>query len=175
MYDADIELTYNRHRYYDAEDGRYISVDPLGFLSNENNFYSYVDDTNLEIDSSGLAKSKAYKNAWNKARRNYWKKEAKNASSKPPRRYSETNINRMKRGLAPQMKVKVWSHKREQFEIKNVSMELEHTHLKQRGGSLKAHQEWNLTKTTPWGHDSMDAYRHTGYDVKQIIKTTGQF
>ncbi len=54
-------------------------------------------------------------------------------------------------------------------------MELEHIYLKQRGGSLKAHEEWNLTKTTPWGHDAMDPYRHTGYDLIEISKGVGRF
>lgn len=174
-YDDEIELAYNRYRYYSSDTGTYISIDPIGLLSGENNFYSYVDDPNLEIDGSGLAKSAAYKNAWNKARRDFWKKEAKNASTASPRKYSDTNIERMKKGLAPQMKVEVWSYKRQQFEIKNVSMELEHTHLKQRGGSLKAHEEWNLTKTTPWGHEAMDPYRHTGYSLERVIEGTGSF
>ncbi|WP_232125585.1 RHS repeat-associated core domain-containing protein [Tenacibaculum finnmarkense] len=53
-YDAEIELAYNRFRYYDPEDGRYISVDPIGLLSGEPNLYSYVDNTNAEIDVFGL-------------------------------------------------------------------------------------------------------------------------
>ncbi|MCG8857663.1 hypothetical protein G1L11_12565, partial [Tenacibaculum finnmarkense] len=53
-YDAEIELAYNRFRYYDPEDGRYISQDPIGLLSGEDNFYSYVNDPNEEIDILGL-------------------------------------------------------------------------------------------------------------------------
>ncbi|GAA3508857.1 DUF6531 domain-containing protein [Aquimarina addita] len=58
-YDPEIELAYNRFRYYDPEDGRYISVDPIGLLSGEFNFYSYVDDPNGWIDVFGLV-SKIY-------------------------------------------------------------------------------------------------------------------
>ena len=35
--------------------------------------------------------------------------------------------------------------------VVSVSMELEHTYLKQRGKSFKAHEFWNLTEATPWG------------------------
>ncbi|WP_240348741.1 RHS repeat-associated core domain-containing protein [Pectobacterium parmentieri] len=30
MYDAETEFYYNRHRYYDAESGQYLSPDPIG-------------------------------------------------------------------------------------------------------------------------------------------------
>ncbi|WP_452231755.1 RHS repeat domain-containing protein [Lacinutrix sp. MEBiC02595] len=53
-YDAEIELAYNRFRYYDPEDGRYISQDPIGLLSGEYNLYSYVGDTNSLLDILGL-------------------------------------------------------------------------------------------------------------------------
>ena len=54
-YDAEIELAYNRFRYYDVEDGRYISQDPIGLLSGEFGFYNYVEDINQLIDPFGLA------------------------------------------------------------------------------------------------------------------------
>jgi len=57
-YDAEIELAYNRFRYYDPEDGRYISQDPIGLLSKELGFYNYVDDSNNFTDVFGLAKQK---------------------------------------------------------------------------------------------------------------------
>ncbi len=53
--DNEIELAYNRFRYYDVEDGRYISQDPIGLHSGELNFYAYVEDINLWVDSYGLA------------------------------------------------------------------------------------------------------------------------
>ena len=49
-YDQEIELAYNRFRYYDPEDGRYISVDPIGLMSGEFGLYNYVDDPNRWID-----------------------------------------------------------------------------------------------------------------------------
>ncbi|WCC41203.1 DUF4329 domain-containing protein (plasmid) [Tenacibaculum finnmarkense] len=58
-YDDEIELAYNRFRYYNPDDGRYISQDPIGLLSGEFAFYNYVGDTNTGIDAFGL-KSKTY-------------------------------------------------------------------------------------------------------------------
>ena len=59
-YDAEIELAYNRFRYYDVEDGRYISQDPIGLHSRELGFYNYVEDTNKWVDRLGLAKGGVY-------------------------------------------------------------------------------------------------------------------
>ncbi|MFL0107385.1 RHS repeat domain-containing protein [Tenacibaculum maritimum] len=58
-YDKEIELAYNRFRYYDPDDGRYISKDPIGLLSGEYGFYNYVGDSNGWIDVFGLDCSKA--------------------------------------------------------------------------------------------------------------------
>ncbi|MFL0092923.1 RHS repeat-associated core domain-containing protein [Tenacibaculum maritimum] len=52
-YDKEIELAYNRFRYYDPDDGRYISKDPIG-LEGGANFYAYVSDVNSFVDSLGL-------------------------------------------------------------------------------------------------------------------------
>ena len=54
-YDSEVELCYNRFRYYHPETGRYISEDPIGFLSGEPNFFAYVSDTNAWVDLLGLA------------------------------------------------------------------------------------------------------------------------
>ena len=56
-YDAEIELAYNRFKYYDPEDGRYISQDPIGLRSGQYNLYSYVGDPNGYIDVFGLLKT----------------------------------------------------------------------------------------------------------------------
>ncbi|CAA0149446.1 RHS repeat-associated core domain-containing protein [Tenacibaculum maritimum] len=53
-YDKEIELAYNRFRYYDPDDGRYISKDPIGLLSGEYGFYNYVEDSNGWVDPFGL-------------------------------------------------------------------------------------------------------------------------
>jgi len=56
-YDKEINLAYNRFRYYSPEDGRYISRDPIGLNSGEYGLYNYVGDPNGWIDVFGLAKS----------------------------------------------------------------------------------------------------------------------
>ena len=48
-------MCYNRFRYYHPETGRYISEDPIGFLSGEPNFFAYVSDTNAWVDLLGLS------------------------------------------------------------------------------------------------------------------------
>ncbi|CAM4077027.1 RHS repeat-associated core domain-containing protein [Flavobacterium branchiophilum] len=53
-YDSEIELAYNRFRYYDVEDGKYISQDPIGLMGGMI-FYGYVDDVNTFIDVFGLS------------------------------------------------------------------------------------------------------------------------
>ena len=52
-FDNEIELAYNRFRYYDPEDGVYISQDPIGLLGGAT-FYTYPHDTNEWIDPFGL-------------------------------------------------------------------------------------------------------------------------
>ncbi|WP_157926284.1 RHS repeat domain-containing protein [Tenacibaculum maritimum] len=54
VYDDDIQLCYNRFRWYDDLDGRYIAKDPIGLLSGEYGFYNYVGDSNGWIDVFGL-------------------------------------------------------------------------------------------------------------------------
>lgn len=52
-WDAEIELCYNRFRYYDVESGGYISKDPIG-LNGGMALYGYVIDTTRWIDPLGL-------------------------------------------------------------------------------------------------------------------------
>lgn len=61
--------------------------------------------------------------------------------------------------------------------VVSVSMELEHTYLKQRGKSFKAHEFWNLTEATTWGHASMDKYRYISkkYKIIKVIKGMSTF
>ncbi len=55
-HDTEIDLYYNRYRYYSAESGAYISQDPIGLFSGEPNFYAYVHNINTWIDPLGLNK-----------------------------------------------------------------------------------------------------------------------
>jgi len=52
-YDSEVELCYNRFRYYHPETGRYISEDPIKLLGGFNVF-AYVGDTNWWLDVLGL-------------------------------------------------------------------------------------------------------------------------
>ncbi|WP_317172540.1 RHS repeat domain-containing protein [Flavobacterium columnare] len=57
-YDHDIELAYNRFRYYNPETGNYISQDPIGLEGNNPNFYAYTHDPNSHVDIFGLSECK---------------------------------------------------------------------------------------------------------------------
>ena len=52
-YDSEVELCYNRFRYYHPETGRYISEDPIKLLGGFNVF-AYVGDSNAWVDVLGL-------------------------------------------------------------------------------------------------------------------------
>jgi RHS repeat-associated protein len=52
--DVETGLYYNRFRYYDGEQGNYISQDPIG-LKGGKQFYGYVKDANSYIDTLGLS------------------------------------------------------------------------------------------------------------------------
>ncbi len=52
-YDAETELHYNRHRYYDPQTARFIHQDPIGLEGGENN-YQYATNPIAWIDPFGL-------------------------------------------------------------------------------------------------------------------------
>ncbi|PWD65359.1 hypothetical protein DF215_21520 [Pectobacterium versatile] len=56
LYDAETGLYYNRHRYYDAESGQYLSPDPIG-LGGGIRPQSYVTNPLEFCDPLGLARS----------------------------------------------------------------------------------------------------------------------
>jgi RHS repeat-associated core domain protein len=53
--DEETGLYYNRHRYYSADTGTFISQDPIG-LQGGMQLYAYVHDTNSWVDIFGLSK-----------------------------------------------------------------------------------------------------------------------
>ncbi|MDO8334625.1 MAG: RHS repeat-associated core domain-containing protein [Nitrosomonas sp.] len=53
-YDEEVELTYNRFRYYDSTIGSFICQDPIS-LAGGLNLYAYVKNSILFIDPFGLA------------------------------------------------------------------------------------------------------------------------
>ncbi|RZK34721.1 MAG: hypothetical protein EOO61_13110 [Hymenobacter sp.] len=54
--DSETGLSYNRYRYYDPDDGRYLIQDPIGLLAGLNS-YSYSANPTGWNDPLGLAKS----------------------------------------------------------------------------------------------------------------------
>jgi RHS repeat-associated protein len=57
-WDPEVGLYYYRARYYDPEVGRFLSEDPLGFSSDDTNFYAYVSNgPTSAVDPDGLLKS----------------------------------------------------------------------------------------------------------------------
>jgi len=57
VFDAETGLFYNRHRYYDAETGRYLSEDPIG-LAGGTELFGYVPDPLVWEDPFGLKRCK---------------------------------------------------------------------------------------------------------------------
>ncbi|WP_083817079.1 RHS repeat-associated core domain-containing protein [Halomonas sp. TD01] len=53
-HDEESGLHYNRHRYYDPKQGRYISQDPIGF-NGGTNLYGYVTNQTGMVDPLGLS------------------------------------------------------------------------------------------------------------------------
>jgi RHS repeat-associated protein len=53
--DEETGLAYNRFRYYDGEQGNYISQDPIGLAGGNPTLYGYVKDSNHWVDPGGLA------------------------------------------------------------------------------------------------------------------------
>ncbi|GAA6623079.1 putative Ig domain-containing protein [Scytonema sp. NUACC26] len=60
-FDSETGLYYNRARYYDANLGRFISQDPIGFGGEDSNLYRYVSNNPVNaIDPSGLIAALEY-------------------------------------------------------------------------------------------------------------------
>ena len=55
MLDRETGLAYNRFRYYDPEQGNYISQDPIGLAGGNPTLYAYVGDPSGWLDVFGLA------------------------------------------------------------------------------------------------------------------------
>ncbi|WLH88181.1 DUF6531 domain-containing protein [Pseudomonas sp. FP453] len=171
--DREMGLHFNTFRFFDPEVGRFTTPDPVGLMGGLN-LFQYAPNPIGWADPWGWT-------CWGTARKNHWKEGARTALSG---KYSTKNLSRMSEGKAPRMKVEVrYRDSARNRRLKrvgekrviDVSMELNHQHIPQRSGSKIAHEDWNLTRTTPWGHESMDKYRHTGWDVVRVIKTTGQW
>ena len=171
--DWETGLHFNTFRFYDPDVGRFTTPDPIG-LAGGINLYQYAPNPLGWTDPWGWK-------CWGTARKGIWKDAAAKA---PPGKYSPRNLARMSEGKAPRMRVEVRyrdSARNRRLgrvgktKVIDVPMELNHQYIPQRARSNVAHEEWNLTKATPWGHESMDKYRHTGWDLVRVVKTTGQW
>ena len=159
-------LHYNRFRYYDPKVGRYIHQDPIGLFGGYN-FYQYAPNPSEWVDPFGLS-------CWAAAKKEYWMDKAKKKLLHSTGKYSPANIARMRAGDPPQFRALIRLKNGDEVE-KNISIELHHTYLPQRCGSKKAHEAWNLTEATPWGHAAMDKYRHPQGELVKILKGTNSF
>ena len=81
--------------------------------------------------------------SWSTVKSRYWKNEALNHASD----YTQSNVDRMAKGLAPQVSLNG----------KMYSMELHHINPRRLGGSNSYD---NLLKVTPWKHAEIDPFRH---------------
>lgn len=141
---------------------RFINQDPIG-LAGGNNLYRYAANPLTWIDPWGWA-------CWSTERKNYWKAVGQNESKSPTGLYSASNINEMLAGRAPKMTVEVMNRTTGQISTKNVGLELHHTNIPQRVGGAGVHAPSNLSELTPWQHEAVDPYRHTGEDLLRVIK-----
>lgn len=53
-FDEEIELCYNRFRYYSPDEGMYLSQDPIRLAGENPTMYAYVRDVNSWVDEFGL-------------------------------------------------------------------------------------------------------------------------
>jgi len=59
-WDKDVGLQYNRARWYDPAQGRWLSQDPIGFSAGDVNWYRYVgNEATRAVDPTGLKKTVA--------------------------------------------------------------------------------------------------------------------
>ena len=88
--------------------------------------------------------------------------------------YSPYNMQRLASGKPPQMKVMVYVNKTGATEIRTVSMEVHHI-KPQRVGGPDIHDTINLQMVSPWEHELVDQYRHTGYKLLEVIQGVDTF
>lgn len=59
-FDAETGLYYHRNRYYDADAGRYLSMDPTGFDGGDVNLYRYVGNNPVNLTDPYGLRSKSF-------------------------------------------------------------------------------------------------------------------
>ncbi len=68
------------------------------------------------------------------------------------------------------MTVEVVNRKTGAISTKDVAMELHYTTIPQHVGGSGVHAPSNLSELTPWQHEAVDPYRHTGEHLLSMIK-----
>ncbi|QPQ30167.1 RHS repeat-associated core domain-containing protein [Lysinibacillus sp. JNUCC 51] len=63
--DKEVNLYYNRFRYYSPSEGIYTQQDPIGLEGNNPTLYGYIRDSNIEVDPLGLTNWSAFLRALN--------------------------------------------------------------------------------------------------------------
>ncbi len=136
------------------------------------NLYNYTKNPWHWVDPLGLTCKKAQRKEWNKARRDYWKNKHTQEIANPTGKYSKNNLDRMKKGKAPRIKAEVYVNKTGKKVTKDFSIELHHKDIPQRVGGVGVNDPSNLIEVTPWEHEAIDEFRHTGSELKEIIEGT---
>jgi len=82
--------------------------------------------------------------------------------------FSTRNLTRMRLGLAPQRKVLLQHRKTGKLKTRWESIELHHN----RGGRGIPGRDspFDLREVTPSQHEGIDQFRHTGYDVLNVLE-----
>lgn len=171
--DAETGLHYNRFRFYDPVTSTYTSADPLGVAPNPASATAYVHNPHTWIDPLGLHPAGNAKGdgdqtrrwsvgddpmtptsrgepAWSTQRSRYWKNEA----DANPAGYTDTQLDRMRRGGAPQR------FNQEKFDATGngrESMELSHEPIPRRDGGVDVVPRW------PQDHARIDPHRRLNY------------
>ena len=94
-----------------------------------------------------VATKKASTN-WSTARKDYWKRNGPD-------------------GQVPQRQVLVRNRKTGELEVRTESKELHHKTPRRDGGTNDDH---NLQEVWPSEHEAIDPYRHTGYDLIEVLE-----
>ncbi|RYE18764.1 MAG: RHS family protein, partial [Sphingobacteriaceae bacterium] len=99
--DEETGLAYNRLRYYDSEQGNYISQDPIGLKGQNPTFYCYTKDVNTEVDIYGLTPSLLFTSADGLKLKVKNVQDLSHLSDKEIEKIYHANNNPKGRGLSP--------------------------------------------------------------------------
>ena len=98
-------------------------------------------------ETSSVSPSTAPSKNWSTARKDYWKRNGVD-------------------GRAPQREVLVRNRKTGELEVKTETKELHHVKPRSEGGT---NEDSNLEEVWPSEHEAIDPYRHTGYDLIEVL------